>query len=75
MNTQTVQEKVWDDDAKEHKTRFVNKSRVSGYSVPVVGHAHPVPMEPEKELRDRIPKLDERIWKRLQEVGIRKGHG
>jgi hypothetical protein len=68
MNSQTVEEQVWDEEQQEYKSRFVNKSRVSGWAVPVIGHNHQVPTEPEAPIRERIPKLDARLYGRLIEV-------
>jgi general transcription factor 3C polypeptide 5 (transcription factor C subunit 1) len=68
MNAQTVEEKVWDEEAGVYKSRYVNKSRVSGWAVPVIGHGHPVPTEPDASVREMIPKLEERIVRRLREL-------
>ncbi|RSH80324.1 tau 95 subunit of transcription factor TFIIIC [Apiotrichum porosum] len=68
MNSQTVEEQVWDEEQQEYKSRFVNKSRVSGWAVPVIGHNHQVPTEPEAPIRERIPKLDARLYGRLIEL-------
>jgi len=68
MNAQTVEEKVWDEEAGVYKSRYVNKSRVSGWAVPVIGHAHPVPTEPEPAVKDMIPRLEQHIYHRLIEL-------
>lgn len=68
MPTATVEEKVWDDDLGDYKVRFVNKTRASGFSVPVIGHAHPVPTEPEEAVKARQPHINQRILKRLQQL-------
>lgn len=34
-----------------------------------IGSSHPVPTQPEDGIRQHIPKLDKRIFGRLQEVG------
>ncbi len=68
MSANTVEEEVWDDDAQETKKRFVNRSRAQGWSVPAVGHGHPVPTEPEQSVRERMDRLDQRILGRLREL-------
>lgn len=65
MSGQTVEEKVWDEATGKYKSRYVNKSRISGWAVPVIGHAHPVPTQPDENVRQMIPKLDQRIYSRL----------
>lgn len=71
MGPGTVLEEVWDDEAQEPKKRYVNKSRAVGLAVQAIAHGDsPVPEGPERSVRDRIPKLDKRILKRMQEVGV-----
>jgi general transcription factor 3C polypeptide 5 (transcription factor C subunit 1) len=67
MNAQTVEERVWDEETGEYKNRYVNKSRISGWAVPVIGHGHPVPQEPDVAVKEMIPKLDEKLHRRLLE--------
>lgn len=68
MSANTVEEEVWDDDAQETKKRFVNRSRAQGWSVPAIGHGHPVPAQPDKGVIERMDRLDRRILDRLTEV-------
>ncbi|CAK9787278.1 hypothetical protein CC85DRAFT_284365 [Cutaneotrichosporon oleaginosum] len=68
MSANTVEEEIWDDDAQETKKRYVNRSRAQGWSVPAVGHGHPVPTEPEQSVRERMDRLDKRIMTRLREL-------
>lgn len=70
MGPGTVLEEVWDDEAQEQKERYVNKSRSAGLAVQAVAHADPVPKGPEQSVKERIPKLDQRIYKRLLEVRL-----
>lgn len=68
MGANTVEEEIWDDDAQEIKKRYVNRSRAQGWSVPAIGHGHPVPTEPDKAIQERMDKLDKSIVGRLREV-------
>lgn len=63
---------MWDDDLGDYKVRLVNKTRASGFSVPVIGHGHPVPTEPEAAVKARHPHINGEILKKLQDLMDRR---
>lgn len=68
MGPGTLLEEVWDAKAQEQRERYVNKSRATGLALQVVAHGEPVPQGPESFIKEKIPKLDQRIYNRLLEV-------
>ncbi|WOO84407.1 Transcription factor tau subunit sfc1 [Vanrija pseudolonga] len=67
-SSHAVVERIWDDELGAYKDRLVNKSRKSGWAMVTIGSSHPVPTQPEEGIRQHIPKLDKRIFSRLQEL-------
>ncbi|TXT07262.1 hypothetical protein VHUM_03432 [Vanrija humicola] len=67
-SSHAVVERIWDDELGAYKDRLVNKSRKTGWAMITIGSSHPVPTQPEEGIRQHMPKLDQKILKKLQDL-------